>query len=93
MIQNLLYDARLMQARFLFHGYTLVFLNVIQCTSYSTYLRHSLLLYNLRFERIFQRDDVDSEEDKNIDLSNTIPSGTNKMPHILESVLYGLSDR
>lgn len=39
------------------------------------------------------RDDVDSEEDKNIDLSNTIPSGTNKMPHILESVLNGLSDR
>lgn len=42
---------------------------------------------------LFQRDDLDSEEDKNLDLSKTIPSGTNKMPQILESVLNGLSER
>ncbi|XKL61340.1 hypothetical protein PGB90_008397 [Kerria lacca] len=39
------------------------------------------------------RDDIDSEEDRNIDLSRTISSGTNKTLPILESVLTGLSEK
>lgn len=42
---------------------------------------------------ILQREEIDSEEDRNIDLSRTIPSGTNKSLPILDSVLTGLSDR
>ncbi|XP_050433050.1 phosphatidate cytidylyltransferase, photoreceptor-specific isoform X2 [Adelges cooleyi] len=40
-----------------------------------------------------KKEDIDSEDDKNIDLSAKIPSGTNKMPHILETLLSGISDR
>lgn len=42
---------------------------------------------------VLQREEIDSEEDRNIDLSRSIPSGTNKSLPIFDSVLTGLSDR
>lgn len=40
-----------------------------------------------------KKEDFDSEDDKNIDISAKIPSGTNKMPQILETLLSGISER
>ncbi|XP_014250939.1 phosphatidate cytidylyltransferase, photoreceptor-specific [Cimex lectularius] len=39
-----------------------------------------------------QRDDVDSEDDK-VDVSQSIPQGTNKTPDVLDSALSGLPQR
>lgn len=51
-----------------------------------------IFTYNMHY-LLKQKEDFDSEDDKNIDLSAKIPSGTNKMPHILETLLSGISDR
>lgn len=44
-----------------------------------------------------QNADIDSEDDKSIpkkiDLSSTIPTGTDKAPEILDTTLAGLSPR
>lgn len=47
----------------------------------------------LMLKKKLQKEDIDSEDDKNIDLSSKIPSGTNKMPQLLETLLSGISER
>ena len=48
---------------------------------------------------LFQRDDFDSEDDKSPDekietiLTNTIPTGTDKSPEILDTALKGFSEK